>query len=628
MLGAYLGDMAAWTWEHDRNYFNEYLVSTKSKPSEMMYDLLIAFNSLYSKGHYGKWMYDSFTDVENRKGNLLRSVVFGWMYDDGITTQRMLDACLTFSDSESCCAAHLLSKAIFALRHGKTKEEASKVKYKKTIEEIANDNNYNKGVGALSVLAKAWKAFYSAIDFVSTIKAVVEMPGDRHLNCAIAGALADAMYDCKVILSPAKSHFFGSSIYGCNPQLFLPKAMLEVHSSGRTFNAKNEIGMYIPSTLWEKVKNPLEDVVINQTLHDNILKKYRFYLDDGLVYLVADEYYMAVARFKMVEVEFGKYKFKDFEKIHNLSYNQFLSLLKKYLPREDSFHTGSENDKNIPKEFYNPETKSTELFECYLDDVEYPEDEDISDDIYEGMTLMINKGIPVNFRPRKKYPVTVCDSYSGIEDNKPIAYIPEEESRKMFNLNLSRLEEGEKPSPFEATIIKISKDRYNKPLIKVSVSSAGYEYNLDSNYVQYAWILELDPLNIKGVRSDLWNKGLINYSTENTQIGIGLPMSKETVILIEKGDDKSTIYIMKRQLPSIDLTDGFMGYSISDVNDSMITLTNVIGPINVSNSLLRFADAPQIKQGVLTRVEYGAIEPFLDKIKPEFTEDPVNDLPF
>ena len=47
-------------------------------------------------------------------------------------------------------------------------------------------------------------AFYDSFDYGSALHNAMKLPGDRHLNAIIVGALADAMYGCDMYLVKKK----------------------------------------------------------------------------------------------------------------------------------------------------------------------------------------------------------------------------------------------------------------------------------------------------------------------------------------------------------------------------------------------------------------------------------------
>ena len=84
-------------------------------------------------------------------------------------------------------------KLIFALRHGASKEEALMVENVSSFKGFVEDISWNEQSSILGILIRAWGAFYSSYDFGSALHRAMELPGDRHLNGILVGALADAM---------------------------------------------------------------------------------------------------------------------------------------------------------------------------------------------------------------------------------------------------------------------------------------------------------------------------------------------------------------------------------------------------------------------------------------------------
>ena len=102
MIGAFIGDMAYSTWKYDRKYFDGKLVSSKARPTEIMYDLLYTF----------KFAESYFT---NKYTPLLVSIALGWIYYSGVAALRSLDNYIQYDNDETRCASHLICKSLFAL---------------------------------------------------------------------------------------------------------------------------------------------------------------------------------------------------------------------------------------------------------------------------------------------------------------------------------------------------------------------------------------------------------------------------------------------------------------------------------------------------------------------------------
>ena len=65
MLGAIIGDLAAWTWEHDKDAFNKSLISEDAKLSEYGATVLFSASCFFHKSDIypiDPWMFERFID--------------------------------------------------------------------------------------------------------------------------------------------------------------------------------------------------------------------------------------------------------------------------------------------------------------------------------------------------------------------------------------------------------------------------------------------------------------------------------------------------------------------------------------------------------------------------------------
>ena len=332
MIGAFIGDMAYSTWKYDRKYFDGKLVSSKARPTEIMYDLLYTF----------KFAESYFT---NKYTPLLVSIALGWIYYSGVAALRSLDNYIQYDNDETRCASHLICKSLFALRRGKTKGQVSAIRYIRTISEFANEDKYNQSDSPMGVFVKAWSAFYAADDFVSAIRNAVGKPGNKHLVCILTGALADAMNGYEIRLNELGDHFFGYRNYGVELKYILPEAMIKLNVKNRTFRPKNDMMMYVPSDdYWVEAPYPKDSIKVNRTLCEKILKKLDIYLDNGYAYIVSPKMKKGIVKFRVEETVDGDYLFKNFMKQINLTENEYNKALEKYISEDTSVESTLANE--------------------------------------------------------------------------------------------------------------------------------------------------------------------------------------------------------------------------------------------------------------------------------------------
>ncbi len=202
MIGAFIGDLAAWTWQNERDKFYPRLISDKAEKSVYADVLLqtaetIMDNPDITRSEFMR-LHQCYFGIGNAKLNaefdVIRSIAIGWLCDSELS-HAVHTYCLC-DEKEEVYASHFLARLIYALRHGATKNEAAKVEFCGTFRSFTKEEHWKNGDGILSYLVRAWMSFYDAFDFGSTLHNAVKQPGNITLNCILAGALADAMYGC------------------------------------------------------------------------------------------------------------------------------------------------------------------------------------------------------------------------------------------------------------------------------------------------------------------------------------------------------------------------------------------------------------------------------------------------
>ncbi|MBE6287779.1 MAG: hypothetical protein E7099_06285 [Mediterranea massiliensis] len=322
MIGAFIGDLAAWTWQNERDKFYPHLVSDKAEKSVYADALLLTAKTImdspdttrseFMRLHQGYW------GVGNAKLNaefdVIRSIAIGWFYDSDLS-QVVHTYCLC-DEKEEVYASHFLARLICALRHGATKNEAAKVEFCGTFRSFTKEEHWKNGDGILSYLVRAWMSFYDAFDFGSTIHNAVKQPGNIILNCMLAGALADAMYGCSYYFVKAK--YPGGGYMEHLP--FLDERIYEINTRNRVFFPKNNALTNVEKHKWHDKTCPMCDKVITKELRRRILKafhtgwddRYGFYLDDGWIYVYRS--HRLLSRFILTEQLDGTYRITHYQK--------------------------------------------------------------------------------------------------------------------------------------------------------------------------------------------------------------------------------------------------------------------------------------------------------------------------
>ena len=323
MIGAFIGDLAAWTWEHDHDKFYPQLFSDVAQKSEYS-DLMLQTAKLLlqcpniSRDEFMR-IHQCYYNIDNAKANaeydLLRAIIIGWMYDADEISSAIHKFCI-LDDKEELYASHFLAHLIYRLRTGFTKKEAALVDFCGTFRSFTKGEHWKTSHGVLSYLVRAWMSFYDAFDFGSAIHNAVKKPGNLTLNCILAGALADAMYGCENYF--IKKKFEGGRYI--EHLDFVDNSIYHLHHSKQTFFPKNNARTNVERHYWYDAPCPFSDKVITAELKFRITKafytgwedRFGFYLDDGWYYVYRS--FILLARFKLKEQPDGTYRITYYQK--------------------------------------------------------------------------------------------------------------------------------------------------------------------------------------------------------------------------------------------------------------------------------------------------------------------------
>lgn len=152
MLGAIIGDLAAWTWENDHESFYPKLVSQEAKLSDYAHTLLVTCDALIHDrdvpiSEYRRLF--SFDGWEKERiKSVIRAIAVAWLYEN---EEEMRHAIKTYcyclwNDKEEIYAASFMAEIIYALRHGTTKKEAGQVEFGGTFYSLHKTITGRKGL--------------------------------------------------------------------------------------------------------------------------------------------------------------------------------------------------------------------------------------------------------------------------------------------------------------------------------------------------------------------------------------------------------------------------------------------------------------------------------------------------
>lgn len=323
MIGAFLGDLASWTWTNDHDKFYPQLFSDVAERS--MYSDVMQFTARtlmespnISKDEFMR-MHQCYFGISNAKVNaeydLLRSIIIGWIYDDYSIPNAINTYCLR-DEKEQVYATNFMANLIYQLRTGASKKDAAQVEFCGTFRSFTREYHWKTGNGVLSYLVRAWMSFYDAFDFGSAIHNAVKKQGNQTLNCILAGALADAMYGCENYF--VKKKFEGGRYI--EHLDFVDNSFYNLSGSKRTFFPKNNARTNVERHDWYDAPCPFSDKVITPELKRRITKafytgwedRFGFYLDDGWYYVYRS--FILLARFKLKEQPDGTYRITYYQK--------------------------------------------------------------------------------------------------------------------------------------------------------------------------------------------------------------------------------------------------------------------------------------------------------------------------
>ena len=324
MIGAVIGDLAAWTWEHDRKCFYEKLVSPNARLS--VYGLLpITLWQIIHEGgiirkdllyivcgndlSHSRIMGIDIPDDWHKWGmnicdkaipfGLKITLIMSAVIDSGYLSEaRQINTHWSsfFNGGKQEYYASKIMTILRRLNEGSSKDEA--------VTDIPGDifNYYASGSvhswrNLLEYTTFAWRCFYYSFDFTSALHNAAKCPANRHLAMVLTGAFADAMYGSGYSMTKMK--------YGGNYEYIefppsLPNSIVDQlrkirlsEFNDRHIFKKNEALTNVERHTWTDVDNPYSDRVINKAFKEIMMKAYRtgwdnrygVYLDNGWFYV-------------------------------------------------------------------------------------------------------------------------------------------------------------------------------------------------------------------------------------------------------------------------------------------------------------------------------------------------------
>lgn len=337
MIGAIIGDLAAWTWEHDRETFYRDLVSKDAKLSECGLSIVLFFDAMLSKKEYywrdlcadfrlysSNRVYDEAIEVctdwkdffvsdmniipYSMKNILCAAgiITSGWTKECRINA---LDWVNKFHGGKQEYYGTFLAEVINRLRLGYTKKEA--LKDIPIIDSWKSDNRKE----FLSVVCYALRCFERSWDFTSAIHNAMQSTENKHLAGMLVGGIAEAMYGCKQIMIKQK---YTKDL--CSNAITIPtiiqtlftdklQSIKHYEKSLQVFYPKNNALTNVERHKWKAVDNPFSNIVFTKEQRDRILLsaptdwdcRFGLYLDDGWLYSYRSG--VLIGRFQLKEYD-------------------------------------------------------------------------------------------------------------------------------------------------------------------------------------------------------------------------------------------------------------------------------------------------------------------------------------
>lgn len=328
MIGSVIGDLAAWTWEHDRECFYKRLVSADAMLSG--YGLLLLSmwktineGALIHKNRFyveiGKalshadsmcvdllleWRRWGQSEYENPiPFDLKIALITSDFVDSGYLTeerQAQLDWVSFFHGGKQEYYASFIKTILRRLNEGMTKDKAIQ-DLKSYVVNYYPTGKIHHWSDLLEYTTFAWRCFYYSWDFSSALHNAAKCPANRRLAMVLTGAFADAMYGCSYNM--IKQQFIKGNETG-SEWIEIPEKAVQSYGDiinevkrteydNRIFFKKNDALTNVERHKWESVENPYSDVFVDDVLKSKIMRayhtgweqRYGVYLDNGWFYV-------------------------------------------------------------------------------------------------------------------------------------------------------------------------------------------------------------------------------------------------------------------------------------------------------------------------------------------------------
>lgn len=317
MIGALIGDLAAWTYENDRDtFFLRLLPKDSDLPVPSCYSealLKAASCHVLRCPNINEQLLGTYHDGIHFHGQwLIRQLLPAWGYDIPEVVH-MFDL-----DTGEYLAQRFVIDLIRLLRNGASKSEAYHTvdKFEECSKSLDWRHEFNPKfqLDAVTVVLRAWNAFYLGFDFTSSIHNAVKWKEERHLITMLAAAFADAMYGCQYSFIKRKFATHGHSWCTIIPISYaerhgyhhgLTHELVCISNERRSFFPKNCALTNVEWHNWQYWGFDTDDMLFSEDQYQKIMRagrtgwenRFGIYLDNGWFYCYRSHWLLL--RFKL-----------------------------------------------------------------------------------------------------------------------------------------------------------------------------------------------------------------------------------------------------------------------------------------------------------------------------------------
>lgn len=352
MIGAIIGDLAAWTWEHDRKCFYERLVSPEAKLSGygllpiIMWPMITEGGLIHKHRFYmecekaiaharvtsveipeewhkwGQSEYNSPIPFDLKIAFIISAIIDSGFLSEERQTQ--LDWASFFHGGKQEYYAKFIMRILRRLNAGKTKDEAI-VDIPDPVINYYPAETVHHWRDLLEYTTFAWRCFYYSWDFTSALHNAAKCPANIHLAMVHTGAFAEAMYGCTYNMIKQKFMTRDASEY---TRIEIPKVVMQSYGvcidevrqkeyADRYFFKKNDALTNVERHKWRYVDNPYSEVFIDDSLKSKIMRayhtgweqRYGVYLDNGWFYVYRS--HCVLLRFQIQNHHISNFQISD-----------------------------------------------------------------------------------------------------------------------------------------------------------------------------------------------------------------------------------------------------------------------------------------------------------------------------